>query len=100
MESNTSSKMSSSNLLGYLPSRKLSSCKFRVLTCSEHHPPITHVFLDNCSDPHYNMRINLGNEDMLIHTYNFRNFISAKSILEGEIKNNISIQIENFMGSL
>ena len=60
---------------------------------------ITHVSFDNCSAPHYNMRIRLGNEDIAIHTCLLRNFLSAKFILEGEIKDNISIQIENFIGS-
>ena len=60
---------------------------------------ITQVTLDNCSAPHYNMRIQLGDDDVFINTYIFRNFISGKFILEGEIKDNISIKIENFMGS-
>lgn len=57
---------------------------------------ITHVSLDNCTDPHYNMKIELGTEDTSINSFLFKNFLSAKFILEGEIKDNVSINIENF----
>ena len=57
---------------------------------------ITEVSLENCTSPHYNMRINIDEDT--IKQYTFQNFISGKFILEGEVKDNISIQFENFQG--
>ena len=60
---------------------------------------VTEVSLNNCSAP-YNMRLSLEDDDEgVISKYAFKNFISARFILEGELKRNTTIEFEKFVGT-
>lgn len=56
------------------------------------------VVINNCSAPHYTVLLQLGEEGVHMNNFTFMNFVSLKLIIEGEIKENVSIDISNFKG--
>ena len=54
--------------------------------------------INNCSAPHYTVLLQLGEEGVHMNNFTFMNFVSLKLIIEGEIKENVSIHISNFKG--
>ena len=62
------------------------------------HPYHKNVVINNCSAPHYTVLIQLGEKGIHMNNFTFKNFISLKLIIEGELRENISIAIENFSG--
>ena len=62
------------------------------------HPNHKNVIINNCSALHYTVLIQLGEEGIHMNNFTFKNFVSLKLILEGELKENVSINIENFSG--
>ena len=63
-----------------------------------HHMNYKNVEINNCSASHYTILIQLGEDGINIRNFTFKNFVSLKLIVEGEIKENVSIQIANFQG--
>ena len=56
------------------------------------------VTLDNCSALHYTVLLQLGEEGVFLRKFTFKNFVSLKLIIDGEIKDNVTVEIENFNG--
>ena len=54
--------------------------------------------INNCSAPHYTVLLQLGEDGVHMNNFTFMNFVSLKLIIEGEIKENVSIHISNFKG--
>ena len=56
------------------------------------------VTLDNCSASHYTVLMQLGEVGVFMRKFTFKNFVSLKLIIDGEIKENVTVDIENFNG--
>ena len=56
------------------------------------------VTLDNCSASHYTVLMQLGEVGVFLRRFTFKNFVSLKLIIDGEIKENVTVDIENFNG--
>ena len=56
------------------------------------------VTLDNCSASHYTILMQLGEIGVFMRKFTFKNFVSLKLIIDGEIKENVTVDIENFNG--
>ena len=56
------------------------------------------VTLDNCSASHYTVLMQLGEVGVFLRKFTFKNFVSLKLIIDGEIKENVTVDIENFNG--
>ena len=56
------------------------------------------VGIENCSAPHYTVLLQLGEAGVHMNKFTFNNFVSLKLIFEGEIKENVTVDISNFRG--
>ena len=45
------------------------------------------------------MLLQLGEAGVYMNNFTFKNFVSLKLIIEGEIKENVSVDISNFKGA-
>ena len=59
---------------------------------------LARVTLDNCSASHYTILMQLGEIGVFMRKFTFKNFVSLKLIIDGEIKENVTVDIENFNG--
>ena len=58
----------------------------------------SNVEINNCSASHYTVLIQLGEEGIHMNYFIFKNFVSLRLIIDGELKENVSIEIANFQG--
>ena len=56
------------------------------------------VGIENCSANHYTVLLQLGEAGVHMNKFTFKNFVSLKLIFEGEIKENVTVDISNFRG--
>ena len=71
---------------------------FNSETIEYQEPGYSDVEINNCSAPHYTVLLQLGEEGIHMNSFTFKNFVSLKLIIEGEVKEDINIEIENFQG--